>query len=138
MRVPAAGLVPIAACAMYFTLSRGGIAASVVGVAAYLVLGFSRATPGALLAIAPPAAIALQKAYDAERLVTESYADAAGRAQGRDVLGVLVICVGAVIALRAVALLIDRLMLRAPSPGRLPVPARIGAAAGVALSRRSC
>jgi O-antigen ligase len=133
VRVPAAGLVPIAVCTMYFTLSRGGIAASVIGAAVYVVLGFSRSTPGALLAIAPPVAIALQKAYDAERLVTDSYADAAGRAQGKEVLGVLVICIGAAIALRAAALLVDRLMLRAPSPGPLPLPARIGAAAGVAL-----
>src|SRR5215210_7827811 len=130
VRVLAAGLVPVAACTMYLTLSRGGIAAGILGVAVYLVCGFSRATPGALLAIVPPTVLAVSKTYGAELLVSEDYAAAAGRAQGREVLTVLVIAVIAAIALRAAALLFDRLMRRAPSLGRLPVPARAGLAAG--------
>src|SRR4051794_23899148 len=135
LRVLAAGLVPIAACTVYLTLSRGGIAAAVLGVVVYLVCGFSRATPGALLAIAPPTAVALAKTYGAELLVSDAYAGAAGRAQGRDVLTVLAIAVVAAIWLRALALLVDKLMAGAPSLGRLSVAARAGlAAAAVALA----
>jgi hypothetical protein len=133
-RVLAAGLVPITACTVYLTLSRGGIGATVIGLAVYLVCGFSRATPGALLAIAPPAAVALTKTYGAELLVSDDYAGAAGRAEGRGVLTVLAIAVGAAICLRAMALLLDRVMGRAPSLGRLSVAARAGmAVAAVAI-----
>src|SRR4051794_28028452 len=65
VRVVAAALPPIAACTVYFTLSRGGIAAAAIGVVAYLLLGFSRATPAALVAIVPPTIIAVSRAYDA-------------------------------------------------------------------------
>ena len=71
VRVLAAALPPIAACTVYFTLSRGGIFATAFGLVVYLLLGFSRATPGALLALLPPCAIALQRAYDADLLVKD-------------------------------------------------------------------
>jgi hypothetical protein len=132
VRVPAAGLVPIAACTVYFTLSRGGIAAALVGIVVYLVVGSSRATPGALLAIVPPAAVALSKAYGSELLVSSDYAEAAGRAEGRAMLSTLLLCVAGAIVLRAAALLIDRLMERAPSPAGLPMAVRAGAVAAVA------
>jgi hypothetical protein len=132
VRVPAAGLVPIAACTAYFTLSRGGIAAGLAGIVVYLLVGSSRATPGALLAIVPPAVIALSKAYDSELLVSSDYTGAAGRAEGREMLTTLLICVGAAIVLRAGALLVDRLLERAPSPARLTMGVRVGAVAAVA------
>jgi O-antigen ligase len=132
VRVPAAGLVPIAACTVYFTLSRGGIAAGVAGLVVYLLVGSSRATPGALVAIVPPTAVALSKAYGAELLISSDYADAAGRAEGREMVTTLVLCVAAAIVLRAAALLIDRLMALAPSPARLPMAVRAGAVAAVA------
>ena len=132
VRVPAAGLVPIAACACYFTLSRGGIAAGAAGLVVYLLVGSSRATPGALLAIVPTTAVAVSKTYGSELLVSREYAEAAGRAEGREMLTTLLLCVGAALALRAVALLLDRLMARAPSPARLPMAVRAGAVAAVA------
>ena len=133
-RVLAAGLVPITACTVYLTLSRGGIGATVIGLAVYLACGFSRATPGALLAIAPPAAVALTRTYGAELLVSDDYAGVAGRAEGREVATVLAIAVGAAIGLRAMALLADRVMGRVPSLGRLSVAARAGiAVAAVAI-----
>ena len=119
VRVLAAALPPIAACTVYFTLSRGGIFASAFGVAVYLVLGFSRATPGALLAIVPTSAYAFIHAYDADLLVDNDTLRLRrpALAQGRDV------CVGArwsacvaAIALRAVALLLDRGVAGAARP----------------------
>ena len=83
VRVLAAALPPVAAVTIYFTLSRGGIFATVAGVVAYLILGFSRATPGALLAIAPPMYVALQKAYDADLLVkNDQFQSLAGPRRG--------------------------------------------------------
>jgi len=132
VRVAAAGLVPIAACTCYFTLSRGGIAAAAAGLVVYLLVGSSRATPGALLAIVPPAAVAASKAYGAELLASREYAEAAGRAEGREMLTTLALCVAAAVVLRAAALAIDRLMALAPSPARLPMAVRAGAVAAVA------
>ena len=90
VRVLAAGLPAIAVVTVYLTLSRGGIFASIFGMAIYLVLGFSRATPGALLAIVPTSVYAFVHAYDADLLVdNDKFSSAAALAQGRDVWSVL-------------------------------------------------
>jgi O-antigen ligase len=131
VRVLAAALPPLATCTVYFTLSRGGIFASAVAVVVYLVLGFSRATPGALLALAPATAYALTKAYDADLLVdNERFGSVAGLAQGREVATAIVVGALAAMALRALTLLFDRGMRLVPGPGRLPAAARAGAVAG--------
>ena len=134
VRVLAAAVVPIAAVTVYLTLSRGGIAAAALGLAVYLVCGFSRATPGALLAIVPPTVLVVLRVYDAERLVTPEYADAAGRAQGREMVTALAIAVAATLALRAAALLIDRLAAGAPSLGQIDIRARVGVALAVVVA----
>ena len=126
VRVLAAAIPPVAAVTVYFTLSRGGISAGVAGIVIYLLLGSSRATPGALLALIPACFIALTHAYDADLLVTADFTSAAGRAQGRDVATVLLLCTAGAVALRALALLIDRALESVPGPGRLPLAGRIG------------
>ena len=109
VRVLAAALPPLAACTVYLTLSRGGIFASAFALAVYLVLGFSRATPGALLAIVPTTAYAVVKAYDADLLVDNARFDtAAALAQGRDVATAIVLAIAVAVVARAVA--------RAPGP----------------------
>ena len=129
VRVLAAPLPAIAACTIYLTLSRGGIVASIVGLALYLVLGFSRATPGALLAIVPSTLLVLVTAYDAELLVDDArFGTAAALAQGRDVATTILLSALGAFALRALALLLDRVAARIPGPGRLPPAARVGAA----------
>jgi O-antigen ligase len=136
VRVLASALAPVAAVTVYFTLSRGGIAASIVGLVAYLLLGFSRATPGALLALVPPCVVAVARAYDADLLVTEEFAGPAGLAEGRDVAVLVLVAAGAAVWLRALALLIDRLLSGLPGPGVLPRRRRAalaGAAVAVAL-----
>ena len=133
VRVLAAALPPLAAVTVYFTLSRGGIAATAVGLVAYLLLGFSRATPGALLAILPPTAVALTRAYDADVLVSPEYASAAGMAQGSDVALALAIAIGVAVWLRALTLLVDRVLGGVPGPGRLSIPVRAALAAAVVV-----
>jgi hypothetical protein len=129
VRVLAAAIPPIAATTVYFTLSRGGISAGIAGLVVYLVLGFSRATPGALLALVPPCYVAVNRAYDADLLVTSGYTSPAGMDQGHDVAVVLLACTGAAVALRALALLVDRALANVPGPGRLSVSWRAGLAA---------
>jgi O-antigen ligase/polysaccharide polymerase Wzy-like membrane protein len=134
VRLLAAAVPPIAACTVYFTLSRGGIFATAFGVVVYLVLGFSRATPAALLAIVPTTAFAVKKAYDAALLVdNDKFDSAAALVQGRDVFSTVLLCVVVAVALRAAGLLLDRGMGVLPSPGRLSAPARAGLVGGLAL-----
>lgn len=133
VRVLAAPLPAIAACTVYLTLSRGGIIASLAGLALYLALGFSRATPGALLAIVPTSLYAVMTAYDADLLVDDARFDtASGLAQGRDVATTILLCAIAALALRALGLLLDRGAGRVPGPERLPVAARAGAVVAAA------
>lgn len=134
VRVLAAALPVLCAATLYLTLSRGAIIATIVAVAAYLVVGFSRATPGALLAIVPPCAVALARIYDLDVLVSAEYASPRGMAEGRDAVRVLAFAVAASVVLRALALLIDHLLTRAPGPERLPRAARIGIPVAVVVA----
>lgn len=126
VRVLAAAVPVVCATTVYLTLSRGAIIATGIAVVAYFVVGFSRATPGALLAVVPPCAIALSRVYDLDILVSTDYARPDGLAEGREAVRVLVAAVAASVVLRALALLIDRLLGRAPGPERLPRAARVG------------
>jgi hypothetical protein len=130
VRILAAPLVPIAACTLYFTLSRGGIAAAGIGAVAYLLLGFSRAAPGALIAIVPAGVVAVRKAYDAEALVSSDWAAATSQADG--VVHTLVLACLVTLGLRAVLVGLDLALRRVPGPSRLPRGVRWGTVAGCA------
>jgi O-antigen ligase len=67
-RALSAAGVPIAATTLFLTFSRGAIAALVVGLVAFLVVGRSRALVSALFAIVPPATVALLVTYRANAL----------------------------------------------------------------------
>jgi hypothetical protein len=112
VRVAAAAGLPVIALTLYFTFSRGGIAAALVGVAIYLVLAHPRGLLGALPAVGLPVAFALQRAYQADLLAQNGYAGVDARAQGRALLVVVLACMVAAGALRALALLADRRMVR--------------------------
>ncbi len=112
VRVAAAAGLPIVAVTLYFTFSRGGIAAAIAGLVLYLVLAHPRGFAGALLAAGPPVAFALQRAYGFELLARQYYAGADARAQGRALLVVVIGCVVAAGVLRVLALRVDRRLLR--------------------------
>ncbi|MEA2310585.1 MAG: hypothetical protein QOE28_553 [Solirubrobacteraceae bacterium] len=133
VRVLAAAVPPIAATTVYLTLSRGGIATTAIALAVYLLLGFTRCTPAALLAAVPACLLVVRKAYDAAELVSPRFASAAGQAQGHAVARTLVLAVALAVALRALGVGLDWVLARAPGPERLPRPARWGAVAGAAL-----
>ena len=112
IRVAAAAGLPILAVTLYFTFSRGGIAATIVGVVLYMVLSHPRGLLGALPAVGLPVAFALQHAYGAELLAREYYTGTGAREQGRTLLVVLLGCMAAAAALRALALLADRRLVQ--------------------------
>ena len=108
VRVLAAPAVPLLATAVYFTFSRGAIAAGVLGLIVYAVLGRPRAFLTGLISVAPPTAIALVLAYDADLLATPNPATAAAVSQGQDLAVALVLCAGAAAVVRTVLLAVDR------------------------------
>ena len=65
---------------LYFTFSRGGIAAVLAGLVLYLVLAHPRGLLGALPAVGLPVAFALHRAYGADLLARDVYTGA-GRAR---------------------------------------------------------
>jgi O-antigen ligase len=129
VRIAAAAALPVLACTLYLTLSRGGIAAAVVGVVAYAVLARPPGLLPLLLAAGPAVAAAVVRAYDAAVLVRPGFAGARGVAEGRSVAFVVVLCVAGAALLRWLALGLDVRL------GRLRVSRRAlaGAAAVVVL-----
>jgi hypothetical protein len=117
-----AAALPILVVAGYFPLSRGGIAAAIVGIVAYAAL----ARPPRLIALGltagPPTVVALAVAYRSAALSTPRYFAGAGPAEGRHVaLVLLVCCVVAAVARFAV----------------WPLDRRLDAALGRGLRRRT-
>jgi O-antigen ligase len=132
VRVAAAAALPIVAVTLLLTFSRGGIAATLLALVAYLLLALPRGLLVGLVCAGIPAAVATWKAYGADRLAEPDYANAAGRAQGREVLVVLLACIAAAAVLRALGLLADRRIeaIRLPDRWRRPV---LGTAVAVGI-----
>ncbi len=103
VRVVAAAGPPLAACALYFTFSRGAMAAVALGLVVYPVLARPGALPAALLATVPPTVAAVAAAYGADLLATEDFASPAAIEQGRDL--------AVVVGLAALAAVVIRLAL---------------------------
>src|SRR3954469_3416168 len=134
-RAVAAAAVPVLACTLLFTFSRGAMAVTVVGLIAYVALPRQRALPGALLAIVPPTVVALIVAYGADELATRHPATARGVAQGKDVALALALCMLAAAALRLGLSVLDRRMERVRLSPKRRRRLRLGSAgiAGAAI-----
>jgi hypothetical protein len=98
--VLAAAAIPIVATTVYFTFSRGGIAATVIGLILYALI----ARPKGLLSTAvvgvPAAAVAVKVAYDANLLATPDPTTAAAVVQGKHVAIAVIACAAAAALLR--------------------------------------
>src|SRR5919202_1740596 len=70
VRAVAAGATPIFAMTLFFTFSRGGILATVVGAVALIIVSRSPGLVTGLLAALPFTAVALVVAYHADELAT--------------------------------------------------------------------
>lgn len=114
-----AGALPVLAVTLYFTFSRGGIAAALVGLVAYALLGRPRGLLPTALAALPPTVVALGACFQADVLSTARYAAPAGVAEGHDLALVVAACA-------VVAALVRLLLLRVLDPrlNRLSVSGR--------------
>jgi O-Antigen ligase len=123
VRVLGAALTPALVTAAYLTFSRGGIAAALVGLVAFLLIGRPAHLAGALVAVVPACALALVTAVGADALATNHPNSPAGVADGHRLgLAVMTATLGAAL-LRALALGIDRriaerMAARPPWPGQ--------------------
>jgi len=108
VRVGAAAGIPVLVATLYFTFSRGAIAAGAIGLLIYLLVARPRGALGGLLAALPPGAVVLHACYGADLLST--YRPTVPRAveQGHEVALVVAACVVAAVLLRLLALPLDR------------------------------
>lgn len=108
VRALAAGALPLVACALLLTLSRGPILLLPVGLLAYLALARQRGAIAALLVTVPATAVALLVTYDADAVVNQTTPTAASIAAGRTVALVVAVCaVAAAVAMAMLAPAID-------------------------------
>lgn len=112
VRVLAAAAVPLLASTLLLTLSRGAIAAAVLGLLIFAVVGHPRTLPAALAATVPAAAVALVSTYDADLLVSAARLTPAAQEQGHDLALVLGACAAAAGVARALLLVGDRALAR--------------------------
>jgi O-antigen ligase len=134
VRVISAAVLPGVAAALLLTFSRGAMGAAVIGLLAYCLLTRFSTLPSALLAVAVPVAIAVRSAWDATALATNHPTGALAVSQGHHVAVVVGTCMLAAGALRAVLLLADHAIAKLPGVRTPPRPAvRWGIGASVGL-----
>lgn len=107
LRLIAAGAIPALVVTIFFTFSRGAVAAGALAVVIYLALGRPRGGLGTLLATVPPAVGAVVVAYGAELLATELPTGPAAVEQGHDVALAVAICVVGAALLRLILFELD-------------------------------
>ena len=115
-RVAAAAATPVLATTLYFTFSRGAIAAGVIALITYVLLGRPRLLVSAVVAVVPATAIALKVAYDANLLATPTPTTAPAVAQGRHVAIAVIGCAAVAAVVRALLLWLDERLVRVKLP----------------------
>jgi O-antigen ligase len=136
-RIMGAAAIPLLATTVYFTFSRGAIAAGSIGIIAYLVLARPRGAVSGLVAAVPAAVVAVVVAYNADLLATERPTTQAAVSQGHRVAWVLAACMVGAAVIRLVLLRLDRRlarMRRVVRPGTALVTAGGTLAVAVALA----
>lgn len=134
VRVAAAAVLPGVAAALLLTFSRGAMGVAVIGLLVYCLLTRFSTLPTALLAVAPPVAIALRAAWDATALATIHPTDALAISQGHHVAAVVGACMVGAGSLRGVLLLADRQIAGLALVRTPPRPSvRIGIGIGVGV-----
>jgi hypothetical protein len=111
VRILAAAILPLLAATLFFTFSRGAMAAGAIGLAVYVLVARPRALLSGALATAPTTAVLIVVAYHANLLDTVDPTTPAAVAQGHRVAVVAGICavVSAGLRLLFAALLDPRL-----------------------------
>src|SRR5579864_1019993 len=105
VRILAAASIPILATTIYFTFSRGSIAATALGLVVYVLVARPKGLLSTAVATASATAVAIKLAYDANLLATPNPTTPAAVIQGRHVaLAVLACTVGAAVVRAVLAL----------------------------------
>ena len=115
--------VPLLAVTLLLTFSRGAIAAGLIGLAAYVLVGRPRSLLTALVALGPTTAVAVIAAYHATSLSRSLDGSSLQIAQGRHVALVVLACGLAAGVLRLLLAGLDRAR---GAPGRAPARSRPG------------
>ena len=137
IRVLAAALCPALVATAYFTFSRGGILAGLVGIVLVLLVGRPAGLVTGLLAAGGASVVVLLAALDMDVLASAEFASPAGLAEGHDLARLIGLAgLGAAVA-RAVLLPVDGLISRynerrSPLRMRYFVAGWLAAAAAVA------
>ena len=138
-KVLGSAALPVLAVTLYFTFSRGAIAAAVVGLLAFAILARPRGLAPAALATVPPTAVAIVFCYQADLLSSADYAIPAGVDEGHRVALIVVACAVAaglarLLLLSAVDSRLDRLSVSARSKRLAGVTAAVGVALALVVA----
>jgi O-antigen ligase len=133
VRALGAAALPLLSVTVYLTLSRGPVAAAIVGVVAFLLLGRPRGALSAALAVVPASAIAVASAYQHPLITSRDPTSSAAAAQGHRVAIVVIGCVLGAAALRLVLVPLDRRLRTYSLPERSRRPVLTAAWAGIVL-----
>jgi hypothetical protein len=137
-RILAAAVVPLLAATLFFTFSRGAIAAGAVGLVLYMLVARPRGLLSGVLATAPPSAVLIVIAYRANLLDTVDPTTPAAVSQGHRVALAAGVCAAVCAGLRwLLAVRLDPRLRhpasRTPTSRRRRSAALAGALAAVVL-----
>jgi hypothetical protein len=123
LRALASAGLPVFATTVYLTLSRGPVAAAIVGVGAFVVLGRPRGLLTGLVATVPTSVVAVAAAYHYPVLTSNTPQAATAARDGHHVALILALCVvvGGLTRLALVPLDKRLARVRLPADKRLPV-----------------
>ncbi len=131
-RILAAGVVPLLAATLFFTFSRGAIAAGVIGLVVYVFAARPRGLMSGVLATAPATGVLIVVAYHANLLDTVDPTTSAAVSQGHRVALVAGICAAVCAGLRAILAVRLDPRLRGPAgPAHMSRTTRFAAIAGL-------
>jgi hypothetical protein len=133
VRVLAAAVLPLLAATLFFTFSRGAIAAGAIGLVVYVLVARPRGLFSGVLATAPPTIALIVVAYHANLLDTVDPTTPAAVSQGHRVALVAGVCAFACACLRLLlAVGLDSRLSRISGKPRMSRGARRAALAGAA------
>jgi O-antigen ligase len=136
VRVLAAGMLPLLAATLFFTFSRGAIAAGAIGLVVYALIARPSALLSGVLATAPATTALIVIAYHANLLDTSDPTTPAAVSQGHRVALAAAVCVAVCAGLRLLlaALLDPRLRRSAGRPWTSRPGARVAIVGVVATA----
>src|SRR3954451_1054015 len=134
VRLLAAAAVPVVGTTLLFTYSRGGLLATAIGVVLFLAIGRPRGAIAAAIAVAPPTAVAVIVAYNADLLAHADRSSDAAVSQGHRVALVVALAAAAASGVRALPPPLDARARGPLVPPRARRPLAIGALGVAALA----